>query len=51
MSKEFDFIKNLNKDMKMWKIFVRVIGSWLVTGTNGQSHVKMVIVARKVNIT
>ncbi|WJX23968.1 hypothetical protein P8452_13136 [Trifolium repens] len=38
MSRAYDFIKDLNKDKDIWKIAVRVIDSWGVTGTNGVIH-------------
>jgi hypothetical protein len=48
MSRAYDFIKDLNKDKDIWKIAVRVIDSWVVTGTNGFQHLEMVIVDAKV---
>jgi hypothetical protein len=50
MSRAFDFIKDLNKDKDIWRIAVRVIDSWIVTGTNGFQHLEMVIVDGKVCI-
>ncbi|WJX42963.1 hypothetical protein P8452_30133 [Trifolium repens] len=47
MSREFNFIKDLNKERDIWKIAVRVIDSWTVTGTNGFQHLEMVIVDGK----
>ncbi|KAK2355809.1 hypothetical protein QL285_093188 [Trifolium repens] len=47
MSRAYDFIKDLNKDKDIWKIAVRVIDSWVVTGTNGFQHLEMVIVDAK----
>ncbi|WJX80997.1 hypothetical protein P8452_63931 [Trifolium repens] len=47
MSRNFDFIKDLNKERAIWKIAVRVIDSWVVTGTNGFQHLEMVIADEK----
>jgi hypothetical protein len=48
MSRNFDFIKDLNKERAIWKIAVRVVDSWVVTGTNGFQHLEMVIADEKV---
>jgi hypothetical protein len=40
MSRPFDFIKDLNKEREIWKIAVRVIDCWIVTGSNGQPHIE-----------
>ncbi|WJX71984.1 hypothetical protein P8452_55910 [Trifolium repens] len=47
MSRVFDFIKDLNKERAIWKIAVRVVDSWVVTGTNGFQHLEMVIADEK----
>jgi hypothetical protein len=43
MSRDFDCIKDLKKDLDVWKIPFRVLDSWIVTASNGNRHMELII--------
>jgi len=48
MSRDFDCIKDLKKDLDVWKIPFRVLDSWIVTASNGNRHMELIIGDMKV---
>jgi hypothetical protein len=48
MSRDFDCIKDLKKDLDVWKICFRVLDSWIVTASNGNQHMEVIIGDAKV---
>lgn len=48
MSRDFDCIKDLKKDLNVWKIPFRVLDSWIVTASNGNRHMELIIGDTKV---
>ncbi|RHN44434.1 hypothetical protein MtrunA17_Chr7g0219411 [Medicago truncatula] len=43
MSRDYNYIRDLNKDSDIWKIGFRLLESWTVVGSNGNQHVKLII--------
>jgi len=43
MSRDYDYIKDLKKDLDIWKIGFRVLDSWIVNGSNGNQHMNLII--------
>lgn len=43
MSRDFDYIKDLKKDLHICKIGFRVLDSWSVTASNGNQHMELII--------
>lgn len=43
MSRGYDCIKDLKKDLDVWKIGFRVLDSWIVTASNGNRHMELII--------
>lgn len=48
MSRDYDFIKDLKKDLNVWKIGFRVLDSCIVTASNGSKHMELIIGDAKV---
>lgn len=48
MSRGYDCIKDLKKDLDVWKIGFRVLDSWIVTASNGNRHMELIIGDSKV---
>ena len=48
MSRDFDCIKDLKKDLHVWKHPFRVLDSWIVTASNGNRHMELIIGDTKV---
>lgn len=48
MSRDYNYIRDLNKDSDIWKIGFRLLESWTVVGSNGNQHVKLIIGDAKV---
>jgi len=44
MSRDYDYIKDLKKNLDIWKIGFRVIDSWIVIGSNENQHMELIIV-------
>ena len=47
MSMDYDYIKDLKNDLDIWKIGFGVV-SWIVTGSNENQHMKLIICDAKV---
>jgi hypothetical protein len=43
MSRGFDCFSDLKKDVDVWKIGFRVLDSWIVTASNGNKHMELII--------
>jgi len=43
MSRDYDNINDLKNDLDNWKIEFGVLDSWIVTGSNENQHMKLVI--------
>jgi hypothetical protein len=48
MSRGFDCSSDLKKDVDVWKIGFRVLDSWIVTASNGNQHMELIIGDAKV---
>jgi len=48
MSRDYYYIKDLNNDLDIWKIRFGVLDSWIVTGSNENQHMKLIICDVKV---
>lgn len=48
MSRDFGCIKDLKKDLDVWKIAFRVLDLWIVTASNGNQHLELIIEDAKV---
>jgi len=48
MSRDFNYIKGLKKDLDIWKIGFRVLDSWIITASNGNQHMELIIGDAKV---
>ena len=48
MSKGFNFIKDLKKDVDFCKVGFRVLDLWTVTASNGRQHLELIIGDAKV---
>jgi len=47
-SRGYDYIKDLKNDLNIWKIGFGVLDSWIVTGSNENQHMKLIICDAKV---
>ncbi|KEH36178.1 hypothetical protein MTR_3g112110 [Medicago truncatula] len=43
MSRDYDYIKDLKNDLDIWKIGFGVLDSWIVTGSNENQHLKLIV--------
>ncbi|KEH39661.1 hypothetical protein MTR_2g105310 [Medicago truncatula] len=43
MSRDYDYIKDLKNDLDIWKIEFGVLDSWIVTDSNENQHMKLII--------
>jgi len=43
MSRDYDNINDLKNDLDNWKIGFGVLDSWIVTGSNENQHMKLII--------
>ena len=43
MPRGYDYIKDLKNNLDIWKIGYRVIDSWIVTGSNENQHMELII--------
>ncbi|AES76311.1 hypothetical protein MTR_6g075940 [Medicago truncatula] len=43
MSRDYDYIKDLKNDLEIWKIGFGVLDFWVVTGSNVNQHMKLII--------
>ena len=43
MSSDYDYIKDLKNDLDIWKIGFGVLDSWIVTDSNENQHMKLII--------
>ena len=48
MSRDYDYIKDLKNDLDIWKIGFGLLDSWIVTGSNENQHMKLIICDAKV---
>jgi len=48
ISRDYYYIKNLKKDLDIWKIGFRVLDSWIVIGSNENQHMELGIYDAKV---
>jgi len=48
MSRDYDYLKDLENDLDIWKIGFRVLDSRIVTGSNENQHMKLIICDAKV---
>jgi len=48
MSRDYDYIKDLKSDLDIWKIVFGVLDSWIVTSSNENQHMKLIICDAKV---
>jgi len=43
MSRDYDYIKYIKNDLDIWKIGFGVLDSWIVTDSNENQHIKIII--------
>jgi len=43
MSRDYDYIKDLKNDLNIWKIGFGVLDFWIVTGSNENQYMKLII--------
>jgi len=48
MSRDYDYINDLKNDLDIWKIGFIVLDSWIVTGSNENQYMKLIICDAKV---
>jgi len=48
MPMHYDYIKDLKKDLDIWKIGFGVLDSWIVIGSNVNQHTELIISDAKV---
>ena len=48
MSRDYDYIKDLKNDLDIWKIGFGVLDSWIMSGSNENQHMKLIICDAKV---
>jgi len=48
MSRDYDYIKDLKKDLDIWKIGFGVLDFWIVTGSKENQHIELIICDAKV---
>jgi hypothetical protein len=48
MSRDYDYINDLKKDLDIWQIGFRVLDSWIVTSSNENQHMELIICDAKV---